>query len=90
MSRRVEETREPVWNAEFGCASRNDAKTLQRPRFKATVSEHGCPETFDELSAPLGLNTTARKPRARLPFSPCGLSMVAYVAERHNNRFVQR
>jgi uncharacterized protein len=27
------------------------------------------PETLDELSAPLGLNTTARKRRARLPFA---------------------
>jgi uncharacterized protein len=27
------------------------------------------PETLDELSAPLGLNTTARKRRTRLPFA---------------------
>ena len=44
------------------------------------------PETLDELSAPLGLNTTARKRRARLPFTAMqalalllGLSLVAFV-----------
>ena len=44
------------------------------------------PETLDELSAPLGLNTVTRKRQARLPFTAMqalalllGLSIVAFV-----------
>ena len=51
------------------------------------------PETLDELSAPLGLNTAARKRWARLPFTVMqalalllGLSLVALVSVAGFNR----
>ena len=55
------------------------------------------PETLDELSAPLGLNTVTRKRRARLPFTAMqalalllGLSLVAFVGVAgFNKHFLQ-
>ena len=51
------------------------------------------PETLDELSAPLGLNTAVRKRRARLPFTAMqalalllGLCLVAFVSVTGFNR----
>jgi hypothetical protein len=53
------------------------------------------PETLDELSAPLGLNTAARKRRARLPFTAMqaltlllGLSLVAFGVAGFNKHFL--
>jgi hypothetical protein len=38
-------------------------------RLEAVDSRAQMPETLDELSAPLGQNTAARKRRSRLPFT---------------------
>ena len=53
------------------------------------------PETLDELSAPLGQNTAARKRWARLPFTAkqalallLGLSLVAFGAAGFNKHFL--
>jgi hypothetical protein len=53
------------------------------------------PETLDELSAPLGLNTAARKRWARLPFTAkqalallLGLSLVAFGVAGFNKHFL--
>jgi hypothetical protein len=53
------------------------------------------PENLDELSAPLGLNTAARKRWARLPFSAkqasallIGLSLVAFGVAGFNKHFL--
>jgi uncharacterized protein len=60
---------------------------------EAVDSRAQMPETLDELSAPLGLNTAARKRRARLPFTAMqalalvlGLSLVAFVGVAGFNR----
>ena len=52
------------------------------------------PETLDELSAPLGLNTATRKRRARLPFTAMqasalllGLSLVAFFGVAGFNKY---
>src|SRR6476619_544260 len=53
------------------------------------------PENLDELSAPLGLNTAARKRWARLPFTAkralallLGLSLVAFGVAGFNKPFL--
>jgi hypothetical protein len=60
---------------------------------QAVDSRAQMPETLDEVSAPLGLNTAARKRRVRLPFTAMqalalllGLSLVVFVGVASFNK----